>query len=82
MTMLEGSFARCSRNANYQFLVLTTKVIEATLDGGSSGDFGPVDPAPLIDGGGSSEKLLGGGDGAGLGKSEGTVGDADSNTTW
>jgi hypothetical protein len=65
-------------------VVLTTKVTEATLDGGSggsSGDFGPVGPAPLIDGGVSSENCLGGGDGFGLGKSEGTAGDADSNTT-
>jgi hypothetical protein len=62
-------------------VVLTTKVTEATLDGGSSGDFGPVGPAPLIDGGGSSENSLGGGDGAGLGKSEGTAGDAEGNTT-
>jgi hypothetical protein len=38
-------------------VVLTTKVTEATLDGGSSGD------------------------GAGLGKSEGTAGDAEGNTT-
>lgn len=65
-------------------MVLTTKVTEATLDGGSGGsssDFGPVGPALLIDGGGSSENSLGGGDGAGLGKSEGTAGDAECNTT-
>jgi len=65
-------------------VVLTTKVTEATVDGGSggsSGKFGPVGPAPLIDGGGSSENRLGGGDGAGLGKSEGTAGDPESNTT-
>lgn len=34
-----------------------------------------------LDSGGSSENRFGGGDGAGLGKSEGTAGGADSNTT-
>jgi hypothetical protein len=65
-------------------VMLTTKVTKATLEGsndGSSGDFGPVGPAPLIDGGGSSENSHSGGDGAGLGKSEGTAGILEGNTT-
>ena len=65
---------------------LTTKVAEATLDsgeGGGSGKFGPVGPAPVIDGGGSVENRHGGGDGAGLGLGlgEGTAGSAGGETT-
>jgi hypothetical protein len=65
-------------------VVLTTKVAEATLDGGGgggSGELGPIGPAPLIDGGGSSENRLGGGDGAGFGEGEGTTGSAGGKTT-
>ncbi len=55
-------------------VALTTKVTEATLEGSKGGsicEFDPEGPAPL----------LGGGDGVGLGKSEGIAGIAGSNTT-
>jgi hypothetical protein len=65
-------------------VVLTAKVTEATLDGGSGGsssDFGPVGPAPLFDGAGSCDNSLRGSDGAGFSEGESIAGDLESKTT-
>lgn len=42
-------------------MALSTKIAEATLDGGGGGELDPNDPTPLMDRAGPCEKPLGGG---------------------